>query len=376
MSVTPNQIIAYGCAQMPEADGVTTGGAVDFTKRIMFSDLPYVGLSGPANTDTLDLVGSSGADVGVKVQVSGRDSSGIIQTPAVVQLNGTVVIANAFGGQTFQRLESGVITGGSIGSLPNPGGTGAVSDVAAMSHKRIISGHTCGGSSANTNGVTPPLFSLAAGDGTAVAAAVYNGLGVIIRITSGPAAGQLRMIVVPYGGTASYGTDLVAINRDWGTVPGSASTYDLAYGFLWDIAPNPVTGLTRMFINSASDVLGGSARTYYDKCFLVNVNGTTSLSLATIAIASEIPGLPVGSALDLALGSALNDTTTIANRRTAPANTSGFVVQPSPISVPGGALVFGNSAAVAVAAWFRLSLPPGAAAYQGVADLQTNGNTT
>lgn len=376
MSVQANQIVAYGCAQMPEAEGVTVGGAVDFTKRVMFADLPYAGLGGPTNTDTLDLVGAAPTDTGVKVQVSGRDSTGVIVTPAVQQLNGTVVISNAFSAQAFQRLECGVITGGAIASLSNPGGTAATSDVAAMSHKRLISNHTCGGSSVNGNGVNPPLFSLQLGDGTAVAAAVYQGLGVIIRINSGPAAGQIRMIVVPYGGTASYGTDIVAINRDWGTVPGTASTYDLAYGFLWDFAPNPVSALTRMFISSASDTLGGLQRIYYDKCFLVNTNGTTSLTNATIQIASEVPGLPIGATLDLAVGSGANDTTTIVNRRTAPLNTGGFVVQPAIINAPGGVLANGNSAAVAVATWLRLTLNPGAAAYQGVADLQSNGNTT
>lgn len=376
MSVTANQVVAYGCVQMPEADSATTGGAVDFTKRVMFSDLPYVGLSGPTNTDTLDLVGAAAGDTGVKVQVSGRDSTGIIQTPAIQLLNGTNVIANAFSAQAFQRLECGVITGGAISNLTNPGGTAATSDVAAMSHKRIISNHQCGGSSINTNGSNPPLFSLFAGDGTAVNAAVYQGLGVIIRINSGPGAGQLRMVVVPYGGTASYGTDLVAINRDWTVVPGTASTYDLAYGFLWDFAPNSVLALTRMFTNTSSDTLGGVQRIYYDKCFLVNTNGSTTLANATVKIASEIPGLPIGAALDLATGSGLNDTTTIANRQTAPANTGGFIVQPSPITVPTGNLPGGNAAAGAVACWFRLTLNPGAAAYQGVADLQTNGNTT
>jgi hypothetical protein len=40
MSVTPNQIVLYGSANMPEADGVTVGGAVDFTKRVSFYDVP------------------------------------------------------------------------------------------------------------------------------------------------------------------------------------------------------------------------------------------------------------------------------------------------------------------------------------------------
>jgi hypothetical protein len=375
MSVTPNQIVAYGCAQMPEADSVTVGGAVDFTKRVMFADLPYVGLNGSANTDTIDIVSGTSGDTGVKIQISGRDGAGVIQTPAVAQLNGTAVVSYSV--QLFQRLEYAVITGGSIGGLSNPGGTAATSDVAAMSHKRIVSGHTSSGSSANTSGVTPPLFGLQAGDGTAVGAAVYNGLGVIIRITGGPGAGQLRMVSVGYNGTASYGTDIVAINRDWGVLPTGSSTYDLAYGMLFDILPNPVVAITRLFVNSSADIPGGATRTYYDKFFLVNTNGTTSLVNAQVEFLSESPALPIGAALDLALGSALNDNTTIANRQTAPANTGGFIVQPSLITVPGGGTIpFGNAASGAVACWARLTLNPGTATYQGAVDARAIGNTT
>lgn len=375
MSVTPNQIVAYGCALMPEADGAVTGGAVDFTKRILFSDLPYQGLSGTANTDALDIVSGTLGDTGVKVQVLYRDSTGVVQTSSVATVTGTTIVSSAFGGVKAQRLQACVATGGSIGSLGNPGGTAATSDIAVMSHTRIVAGHTAGGSSGNTSGSNPPLFSLQAGDGATLAALVYQGLGVIIRITGGPGVGQLRYISASYNGTASYGTDIVAINRDWITIPTNASTYDLAYGFLMDILPNPVSALCRLFENSASDVPGGAVRIYYDKCFLVNTNGSTSLLNANVQISSESGVLPSGVTLDLALGSALNDTTTIVNRVTAPANTGGFVVQPSPINVPSSNIPAGNNAAGAVACWLRSTLNPGAASYQGAGNLRTNGTS-
>jgi hypothetical protein len=34
MSVHPSDIVAYGSADMPEADGVAVGGAVDFPERV------------------------------------------------------------------------------------------------------------------------------------------------------------------------------------------------------------------------------------------------------------------------------------------------------------------------------------------------------
>ena len=54
MSVTPNNIVVYGSANMPEADGVTVGGAVDFTKRVAFYDISPNG--------TVDWVSSSSSD--------------------------------------------------------------------------------------------------------------------------------------------------------------------------------------------------------------------------------------------------------------------------------------------------------------------------
>jgi hypothetical protein len=161
VSVTPNQTVIYGSASMPEADGLTVGGVVDFTKRVSFYDLP--------SSMTMDVVSSSASDVATKIQITGRDSTGTIITPAAVTLTGNAVIT--YGGTSFQRLLAGVITGGSIAGLTNPGGTPAVGDVAAMGHTRFIPGHTAQVGSTNTTGTTPPLFKLQAGDGVQLATA-------------------------------------------------------------------------------------------------------------------------------------------------------------------------------------------------------------
>ncbi len=379
MSVNPSQIIIYGSANMPEADSATTGGNLDLTKRVMFADLPYQGLTGSANTDTLDVVSGTSGDSGVHVLVTGRDFTGAIATPAFVTCTGTTLIASSFGGQRFQRLQAGVITGGSINTLANPAGTAAVSDVAVISHTRILSGRTVGSTgSLNATGVNPPLFRLATGDGATLAGLVYQGLGVIIRIIAGTGINQLRMVSAPYAaGTAGYGTDLVAINRDWTTIPDATTIYDLAYGFLFDIVPNPVTAITRMFATTAADVPGGAQRIYYEKVFATNFNGTTSLLSATVQIFSESGALPSGATLDLATGTGNNDTVSITNRQTAPSGTAGFVVQPSAINFPssiGQNLTTGSVGSLAL--WARLTLNAGTATYQGAADFRITGNTT
>jgi hypothetical protein len=373
MSVTPNQVVIYGSANMPEVDGSTVGGAVDFTKRVGFMDLTATG--------TVDVVSSSASDTATKIQVMGRDSSGTIQTPAAITLTGTTVIANAFSSQSFQRLLAGVITGGAIAGLSNPGGTAAVGDVAVMQHTRTISGHTAQSGSANTSGTTPPLFKLQSGDGATVGALAYAGLGAIIRITGGTGSGQLRMIAAQYA-SGAYGADIVAVNRDWGTVPDATSTYDIAPGFLFDISPNAVVAITRLFATAAADVPGGSSRTFYEKVFAVNTNGTTALTSAALEILSETPSLPSGALLDLALCKALNDTATATNRQTLPANGDSsaltFVTQPSAISVIAspGSLPAGGVAADAQGMWLRLTLPAGTATYNGAALARATGTTT
>lgn len=373
MSVVPSNIVLYGSANMPEVDGATVGGAVDFTKRVSFLDINTAG--------ELDVVSSSASDTAVKVQVTGRDATGTIQTPTAITLTGTTVIANTFGGQSFQRLLAGVITGGAIAGLSNPGGSAAVGDVAILAHTRAISGHTAQVGSANTSGVTPPLMKLQSGDGATVGALAYAGLGAIIRITGGTGSGQLRMIAAQYA-SGAYGADVVAINRDWGTVPDATSTYDIAYGMLFDLLPNPVVAITRLFATAAADVPGGSSRTFYEKVFAVNTNAATALTAAALEVLSETPSLPSGALLDLALCKALNDTATATNRQTLPANGDlsalTFVTQPASVSVIAspGALPNGNSASVAQGAWLRLTLPAGTATYDGAADLRTTGTTT
>lgn len=364
MSVTPNNIIVYGAANMPEADGATVGGAIDFTKRVMFSDISPAG--------TVDWVSSSSADTAVKAQLSGRDPTGVVQTPAAVTLSGQSVV---IGLQSFERLGAAVITGGAIAGLSNPGGTIAVGDVVCMAHNCVLPAstvttdtnyQTAQTGSANTSGITPPLFKLQAGDGSSVS------VGQIIWTRSGTGANQLRMIVA----TSGYGADVVAINRDWGTIPDSTTTYKVVQGILFDISPNAVTAVTRMFWTAAADVPTGSTRTFYEKVFVVNNNMATALTGAQIEVASETPTLPSGALLDLGLTSGLNDVTTATNRQTAPAGIT-FTTQPAYVNVPApGNLPSGaapNSAAQAC--WLRLTLPAGTAAYKGSADLRTQGTT-
>lgn len=366
MSVTPNLIVTYGALKMPEADNVTVGGGIDTTKRVAWYDL--------SASDSIDVVSSAAGDTATKGQIAGRDASGVIQTPAAFTLNGTTPVVGIGSSQVFERLLYGILSGGNTASgstfpLANPTGTAAVGDVAFYRHTAVISGHTAQAGSANTSGTTPPLFKLQSGDGASVSA------GQIIRIKTLTGANQLRQIIA----TSGYGTDVVAVNRDWTSVPDATSTYDVYQGMLFEAAPNPVTAISRLFATSAADVPGGASRAYYEQVFVVNNSTATALTGVQIEVASETPSLPSGALLDAALTTALNDTGTVANRQTAPASGIGsFITQPALITVPGaGNLPSGAApnAAGAQGVWLRLTLPAGGAAYKGSADLRAQGTT-
>jgi hypothetical protein len=452
MSVIPNDLVAYGSANMPEADSVAVGGAVDFSRRVAFYDITPAG--------TIDFVSSNASDTTVKIQVAGRDSTGVIQTPAAVSLNGTTVVT---GSQSFERLLYGVVSGASPnGPLAGPTtgtnttvGTGGITnsatslpvasatgfpgsgnyyiavdtganfeimqvtagqgtttwtvvrgvsgpapagiahsagaaiylmplgDVAAIAHTATISAHTAQTGSANHSGTTPPLMKLQSGDGASVSA------GQIIRTTGGTGPNQIRMIIA----TSGYGTDVVAVNRDWSTVPDNTTTYNVNQGMLFETGfassgstygdPNPVTSVVRAFSTSAADVPTGSARYFYEKVFVVNNNTATALTGAQVEIASETPSLPSGALLDIGLTAALNDTNTCNPRQQIssflPTGLASFTTQPAFINVPSpGNLPAGAApnAAGAQGVWMRLTLPAGTAAYKGSADLRSQGSTT
>ncbi len=373
MSVTTNQIIVYGCANLPESDSATVGGTCDFSKRFGFYDL--------ASTMAVDVVSSASGDTATKIQIKGRDATGTIQTPTAITLTGTTLIANAFSGQTFERLIAGVTTGGAIAGLSNPGGTNATGDVAVIGNTRFISNHIAQTGSANIAGITPPLFKLAAGDGATIGAGINSGLGLIIYIISGTGAGQLRNISVQYSAGA-YGTDLVAINRNWDVIPDTTSHYHICYGMLFEILPNAIRAITRMFSTVSANTIGGATKTYYEKGFVVNTNTVTALTSANIQILSENPVLPSGDLLDLALENSLNDSNTITNRQTSPTLSnlvgSAFVTQPGNIAPTGNTLPnsagAGNSSN-AQGIWLKLTLPAGTDVYKGSCLLRFTGAT-
>jgi len=368
MSVLPSDIVVYGSAGMPETDGATIGGAVDFTRRVAFYDITLAG--------SVDVISSSPTDTATRIVYSGRDSTGAIQSQTLT-LNGQSWVT---GSQPLERLLHAALSRTSAnGPLADPGGIPAVGDVALAAHSCVLPAgavttdptlHTAQTGSANHSGTMPALFKLQSGDGEMVTT------GQVIWTQGGTGPNQLRQIIA----TAGYGSDAVAVSRDWATVPDNTTTYKILEGILFEILPNPVTSVIRLFSTSAADVSAGSQRTYYEKVFLVNNNAAKALTGAQIEVVNETPALPSGAVLDLALTTVLNDTGTVADRQTAPSSGIGaFIPQPAFVSVPSSGNLPSGPAPNATGAqgmWLRQTLPAGATAYKGSADFRIRGTTT
>lgn len=92
MSVLATDIIIYASASMPEDDVTTSGGAIDTTCKLLFTDI--------AATDTVKLQSTSAGDT-MNVTITGRDNSGAIVSEVKALTGVTLTTATT---QTFERI--------------------------------------------------------------------------------------------------------------------------------------------------------------------------------------------------------------------------------------------------------------------------------
>jgi len=105
MSIASTDIIIYGSANMPEADGSTTGGAIDTGVRLVFSDI--------SANDTVEVLSSNVGDTTQTVTVTGRNVAGSIVSD-VLSLNGTTVVNGVV---SFERILKIVINASHAGTI-------------------------------------------------------------------------------------------------------------------------------------------------------------------------------------------------------------------------------------------------------------------
>jgi|TARA_R110002110_G_scaffold134867_2_gene318544 hypothetical protein len=135
-----------------------------------------------------------------------------------------------------------------------------------------------------------------------------------------------------------------------------------------------VTTIRRPFYSVSADTVDGSNRTFYEKVFIKNTNGSSDLLSASISEQSDgVDGAGSGS-IDFDLEIAKNDANTATNRITAPAS-SGLLgsgtFSSSPKSVPGTDL----ASSEVIGVWLKLNLPKGTAAANTSYTLRITGST-
>lgn len=107
MAVLETDIVVYGSASMPDDDTPTgIGGAVDKTKKIVFTDIV-------AATATINIVSDNAADSTQIVTIYGRLSTGVITSEAL-NLNGTTTV---LGATVFERILKIVANGTHAGAI-------------------------------------------------------------------------------------------------------------------------------------------------------------------------------------------------------------------------------------------------------------------
>lgn len=103
MPVAQADLTVTGCANHPEDDTSTAGGAIDKTIKMDFTDV--------AAADTLDILSSAAADTSRSYLVEGKDSAGanVSETLTTNAGDGTTPV---LGAQTFERVNELAKTGG------------------------------------------------------------------------------------------------------------------------------------------------------------------------------------------------------------------------------------------------------------------------
>jgi hypothetical protein len=381
MSVILSDLVYFGAVDMPESDGATTGGAINFNTQI---EMTGTAIS-PATQ--IDVVSSSSSDTAVKAQVFYRDATGLAQTPAAVTLNGTTKVSMTT--IAAERFLAGVVTGGAVAGLANPGGTTAVGDVAMIAHTLTISAHTMAAASTAASTSAPATVTLQSGDGASVT------IGMVLRTTGGTGPNQLRRIIAinPLG----TNSDQVAIDRNLATALDTTTTYEVGVGFYFPLAcssqgvaltgtSTQCTAITRLFATAAAQAVGGSNETFYEKVFVVNNNLTTALGAtgnAQVILQAIGTALPSGVTLEIALANSRNDTSTITTRNTPgtpPSGITSYQGVGTAITVPSGpgtlpASSGAGSATSAQAIWLQLGANAGSPAWESSVTIRTTGTS-
>lgn len=310
MPVINQDIIVHGSNVMPDDDTPTgIGGAIDTSKKVVFKS--------PAQ-GTMQYVSSAAGDTSQQVTASYLDVNNAVQTE-VKTLNGQTPVA---GTATMKYLLKAIKSATTSG------------DVAIETSTAERTGTAQAGAA-----TTITLDS-----GASATDDAYKGM--VLRVTGGTGAGQIREIL-SYAGA----TKIAEVSRAWGTNPDGTSTFRISKGMVFDKSPTEILHIRRAFYNAQANAAGGATKTYYEKIFIKNANGSSNLSTGTIAL-TDATGL-----VSFGVVSTLDDTGSngAGNRQSAP---SGITFDATTKNIANAqVLTFGAAQGV----WLKLTLAGGTA---------------
>jgi hypothetical protein len=314
----------YGSAVMPDSDTETAiGGAIALTRRVEFAPL--------AVTGAVQAVSSDAGDTTQTVTVHYLDAARVAQSE-MQTLDGVMPVAFTASMSALLKALKSVTTAG---------------DVAVEATMVERAGTAQAGSTADA-------LKLDAGAADADGAYVP----MVLRLTAGTGAGQIRM-VVEYAGA----TKLATVDRAFSPVPDATTQFRLSRGMVFEKLPNEVLEVRAPFYNAGADAAGGATRRFYDKVFARN-EGTAGISGAQVREVLDVTG-KIAFGLEAALGG--SGTNGVGNtRRVAPA---GVTFASTSVAVVGGSLAPGTHQGV----WLELTLGAGELEQQAAYHLRVEG---
>jgi len=326
MPILISDLKVYGTAVMPDDDVVEEiGGAIDESRKPTFADLVVNGL--------VQGVSSAPGDTTQALTVHFKNVAGIILSETKT-LTGQTPVAFAATMRTLMKALKGATTAGDVA-------------VEAVTSERTDTAQGDGGGT--------DTIQLDA-DASAIDH-VY--LGMVIRITGGAGAGQIREIKSYVGSTR-----LAYVNRPWGTGIDGTSVFRIARGLVFDLSPSEIFEVRRIGYNVAADDAFGATRHFYEKIFVKNTHASLSLQSAQVAEFDD----PTGT-LTFGVAASLDDTGTNGPGNTRQVAPAGITFDNNTKNMATGEL----PATAAQGIWIKQSLPAGASAAKSTYTLQAIG---
>jgi hypothetical protein len=305
--ILAGQLRAYASLNMPESDTTTSGGSIDRTTIVDFSDLMTV--------DGLQIVSSNNSDTS-SVTIYGRLASGII-TSETDSLNGiTPVPTTQTAWAHIMKSIKGASTLGDI-AIEETTATAVGMVQSAVSNTAVLAA-----ASLTTDGF-------------------YTGL--VFRVLTGTGAGSIAK-VLSYNGTTQTATFDKVLTLD------STSQYRLSRGLVFNKNPFEIITIRRPFYNAAANPGSGSIKVLYEKFFWSN-DSTQNLSFAYVQeILNRFGNILFG------IDPTIPSISYAANRLTPPAISSLVFGRLNQV-IPTVQSVLANGQAVGV--WLSFTIPAG-----------------